>query len=76
MSTQDYQKPTTLSEAWSNARYHGKIIVAAGGEVHGTQDPEKAVALLKRLEKKYPDEPPQTTIIPKGGMIMLPHFIK
>lgn len=74
-SPSDYQKPTTLNQAWENPRYHGKIIVAAGGEVHGTYKEERAVQLLKKLEKKYPDETPKTTIIPKGGMMMLPHFI-
>jgi len=71
-----YHKPTSLSEAWSNPRYHGKIVVAAGGEVHGTQDPDKALVLLRRLEKKYPTQAPETTIIPKGGMIMMPQFVQ
>lgn len=75
MSDSTYHKPTSLREAWQNPRYHGKIVVAAGGEVMGTQNPEKAVQLLKKLEKKYPDENPETTIIPKGGMVMLPAFM-
>jgi len=65
MSDSNYHKPTSLDEAWQNRRYHGKIVVAAGGEVHGTNDPQRAVQLLKKLEKKYPAAPPETTIIPK-----------
>jgi len=71
-----YHKPISLSQAWNNPRYHGKIVVAAGGEVHGTNDPARAVAMLKKLERKYPGESPVTTVIPKGNMVMLPHFIK
>lgn len=75
MADTSYHKPTTISEALNNRRYHGKIVVASGGEVHGTKDPEKAVELLKKLEKKYPQEDPQTTVIPKGGLVTLPQLI-
>ncbi len=67
-----YVKPTSLSEARDNRRYHGKIIVSAGGEVHGTHSEERAQCLYRRLRRKYPDEKPITTVIPKGPVLMLP----
>lgn len=66
-----YHRPTTLSEAWGNPRYQGKIIVAAGGKVMGTADPGKAVQLLRRMERKYPGKSPETTIIPKDGTVVV-----
>lgn len=68
-SKKPYHKPTTVREAWENPRYQGKIVVANGGEVHGTQDPEKAVKLYRRLERKYPGKTPITSVIPKGVIL-------
>ncbi|MDQ3008958.1 MAG: hypothetical protein M3Q81_05215 [bacterium] len=71
MAKSEYHKPTTVAEAWSNPRYQGKIVVAAGGEVHGTYDDEKALQLLKKLERKYPDQTPETTIIPQRRVVLI-----
>lgn len=74
MAKSDYHKPTSLTEAQANPRYRGKIVVAAGGEVHGTHSSEQAVKIYKRLQRKYPDEKPISTVIPKGPIVMLPSF--
>lgn len=63
-----YHKPTTIDEARQNPRYQGKIIVAAGGEVHGTYKEDRAVQLFRKLQRKYPQDPPTTTVIAKGPL--------
>lgn len=70
MVKEPYRKPTTVREAWENPRYQDKIIVASGGELHGTKNPETAVKLYKRLERKYPQETPVTTVTPPGKVVI------
>ena len=70
MTNSDYQKPTSLTEAQANPRYRGKIVVAAGGEVRGTHSADQAVKIYRQLERKYPDEKPISTVIPKGPIVM------
>jgi hypothetical protein len=60
-----YQKPTTLEEARANPRYQGKIVIAAGGKVFGTQKEERAVEIYRKLRRQHPEDPPVTTVIPK-----------
>lgn len=76
MAKSGYQKPTSLAEAQANPRYRGKIVVAAGGEVHGTYDGQKAVQLYRKLQRKYPQEKPISTVIPKGPIVMLPTWFR
>jgi hypothetical protein len=71
MADADYQKPTTLEEARTNPRYKGKIVVAAGGEVHGTYREERAVELYKQLRRKHPSETPVSTVIPKDSIVII-----
>ena len=71
-----YHRPTSLAEAAANPRYQGKIVVAAGGQVFGTTSEAQAVKLLQRLARKFPDDPPITTVFPKGPVVMMPVSIQ
>ena len=70
MAHTNYHKPTTISEAWGNPRYQGKIVVAAGGELYSTTSEERAVQMFRKLQRKYPNDPPVTTVIPKGTILV------
>ncbi len=70
--TSDYKRPTTLEEASVNPRYQGKIVIESPEGIYSTTDGERAVKALQRLHRKYPDQPPVSTVIPKGLMLTLP----
>jgi hypothetical protein len=72
MTSSGYHKPTTIEEAATNPRYQGKIVIESPEGVYSTTSGERAFQAIKRLQRKYPDQPPTSTVIPKGMMITLP----
>lgn len=74
--TTPYQRPATISQAYCNPRYQGKIVIESPEGLHSTTDDKKAVQLLRRLNKKYDETQVVTTIIPKGPMVSIPVELK
>ena len=70
MSHSRYHKPSTISEATSNPRYHGKIVIESPEGLYSTTKEDIAVRTYRRLRAKYSSKTVVTTIIPKG--ILLP----
>jgi hypothetical protein len=76
MPDSKYHKPTTLTQAAANPRYQGKIVIESPEGIYSTFDEEKAVKELNRLQNKYPEQPPVSTVIPKGVLITSPYTAK
>ncbi|HEX7017500.1 MAG TPA: hypothetical protein VF209_01155 [Patescibacteria group bacterium] len=72
MSDSSYKKPQTISEAYNNPYYQGKIVVESPEGLYSTTKDENAVKKLRQLHKKYSYEKITTTVIPKGIMITMP----
>jgi hypothetical protein len=68
-----YKKPTTLEQAAANPRYQGKIVIESPEGIYSTLNEERAVKELNRLQNKYPQQPPVSTVIPKGVLITSPY---
>ncbi|HYD34786.1 MAG TPA: hypothetical protein VD999_01840 [Vitreimonas sp.] len=72
MAQTNYHKPTSISEAWSNPRYQGKIVIESPEGLYSTSDESKAIQMYRKLQRKYPQSPPVSTVIPKGLLLPLP----
>lgn len=55
----------------SNPRYRGRHIVVVKGKVYTARSGREANRILNKLEKKYPDETPALTYIPKEDTLIL-----
>lgn len=55
----------------NNPKYRGKHVVVIQGKVFSAKTGKQANELLDRLEKKYPDETPAITYIPKTDTLIL-----
>lgn len=60
-----------LAEVYQSSRYAGKQVIIVGGKVHATKTGVAASQMLERLLKKYPDEVPNITYIPKEDTLIL-----
>jgi hypothetical protein len=68
-TSKTYQKPTSISEAYSNPRYQGKIVIESPEGIYSTANGDQAVKKLKTLRKKYDAEQVVSTVIPKGFVV-------
>jgi hypothetical protein len=68
-----YQKPTTIQQAAANPRYQGKIVIESVEGIYSTTSEENAVKKIQQLHKKYPDQPPVSTVIAKGILMPTPY---
>lgn len=66
-----YQKPTTISQALANFRYRGKIVVETPEGLYSTNSQERAVNYIKKMKRKYPDDPPVSTVIPQDKAVTI-----
>ena len=76
MSDSKYKKPQTISEAYNNPYYQGKIVVESPEGLYSTTKDENAVKKLQQLHKKYSYKNITTTVIPKGILIPMVFQIK
>lgn len=68
------KKATTdqlLSEVYRNPKYAGKHVIIIGGKVHATKTGVAASEMLEKLLKKYPNQIPNVTYIPKDDTLIL-----
>jgi hypothetical protein len=69
MPKKTYKKPATISEAYSNPYYQGKIVIESPDGLYSTTKDENAVKMYRKLRIKYSSTEVTTTVIPKGLMI-------
>lgn len=62
---------TTMINVMSNPLYKGKHIVVIAGKVFTAKTGKEANKILDKLEKKYPNEIPAITYIPKADTLIL-----
>ena len=55
----------------SDPKYRGRHIIVIAGKVYSTKTGTQANKLLDKLEKKYPQETPAITYIPKTDTLIL-----
>jgi len=67
-----YQKPETISEAYDNPRYQNKIVIESPEGLFSTTDSKRASKQFRKLQEKYPEDPPVITVIPQGMMVTIP----
>jgi DNA-binding transcriptional regulator YhcF (GntR family) len=72
MATTHYAKPQTISEAYGNKRYQGKIVIESPEGLYSTESDENAIKKYRQLRSKYSSSEVTTTVIPKGLMITTP----
>ena len=60
-----------LSEVYKNPRYAGKHVIIIGGKVYTTRTGVAASEMLEKLLKKYPNQVPNVTYIPKDDTLIL-----
>ncbi|MBL7078123.1 hypothetical protein ISS42_00500 [Candidatus Shapirobacteria bacterium] len=64
-------KKIDMIKAMSIPRYRGKHVVVAGGKIFTAKTGEGALKILTRVRKKYPEEIPAVTYIPKADTLIL-----
>lgn len=62
---------TSMTEIMGNPKYRGKHLVVVAGKVFVAKTGREANSIIDRLEKKYPDEIPAMTYIPKADTLIL-----
>lgn len=58
-------------EIYQNPHYKGKHIIIIGGKVYATKTGKAKTQLLHELLKKYPQDIPTITYIPKADSLIL-----
>ena len=61
----------TMVNVMSNPAYKGKHLIVIAGKVFTAKTGNQANKILDRLEKKYPNEIPAITYIPKADALIL-----
>ena len=64
-------KTTTMLKIMSNPKYKGKHVIVIAGKVFTAKTGRQANKILDKLEKKFPDEVPAITYIPKADTLIL-----
>ena len=67
-----YVKPTTISDAYNNPRYQGKIVIESPEGLYSTKSDANAIKMYRKLRQKYTSHQVTTTVIPKGLLITTP----
>ena len=65
------RKKDLLNLAYSDPRYWGKHVVILGGKIFSTKTGAASSKLLEKLVRKYPEETPLITYIPKAETLIL-----
>lgn len=60
-----------MKDVIESPRYKGKHIIVVAGKVFTAKTGEGALKILEKVEKKYPDEIPAITYIPKADSLIL-----
>lgn len=61
----------TMISIMSNPRYKGRHLIVIAGKVFAAKTGKEANKILDKLEKKYPNEIPAITYIPKADALIL-----
>jgi len=61
----------TMISIMSNPLYKGKHLIVIAGKVFTAKTGKEANKILDKLEKKYPNEIPAITYIPKADALIL-----
>ncbi len=61
----------TMLNILGNPKYKGKHIIVISNKVFTAKTGKQANKLLDKLEKKYPDETPAITYVPKTDTLIL-----
>lgn len=62
---------TRMMRIMSNPKYRGKHLVVVAGRVFVAKTGKEVNSIIDKLEKKYPDEIPAMTYIPKADTLIL-----
>ena len=57
--------------ALSHPKYRGQHLVIVKGKIFASRTGQKAAKVFKEVIKKYPNEKPTITYVPKGDMLIL-----
>lgn len=60
-----------MIQIMGNPKYRGKHLVIVAGKVFVATTGKEANRIIDKLEKKYPDEIPAMTYIPKSDTLIL-----
>lgn len=65
----NYHKPKTISDAYNNPRYQGKIVIQSPEGLYSTTKEENAISKMRILRQKYSSKEVITTIIPQKNIV-------
>lgn len=60
-----------MRDVLKSSRYRGKHVIVAAGKVFTAKTGSKASNILEMVRKKYPQEIPAVTYIPKADSLIL-----
>lgn len=64
-------KKVTMEKVIADPRYKGKHVIVIAGKVFTARTGKEAAKILTQVEKKYPQEIPAITYIPKADTLIL-----
>lgn len=65
------QAKDLMANIMGNPRYRGKHVIVVAGKVYTAKTGKLANQIIDRLEKKYPQEIPALTFVPKAETLIL-----
>ena len=66
-----HQSKNLIHKVYKDKRYKGKHIIIIGGRIYATKTGRASSELLDKLLKKYPEETPIMSYIPKADSLIL-----
>ncbi len=60
-----------MANIMGNPRYRGKHVIVVAGKVYTAKTGKLANKIIDRLEKKYPQEIPALTFVPKAETLIV-----
>lgn len=65
------RKDINIAAIYKNPKYQGKYVVAVGRKVYSAKSGKAHSELLEKLIKRYPNQTPLVTYIPKEDTLIL-----
>ena len=65
------KKDIDIATIYQNPKYQGKYVVAIGRKVYSVKSGKAHSILLEKIIKKYPNQTPIVTYIPKEDTLIL-----
>lgn len=65
------KKPSLMEKVFADPKFKGKHVIVVGGKIFVAATGKQAGRILDKVHKKYPDETPAITYIPKSELLIL-----